>query len=227
MLLRPYPDWTGETVAVVASGHTAKATVKDVSGYPTVVINRSFELVPDADVLYAADAGFWNIYGRQIREFKGLKISPAHQARQIHPSLIDCEVAKTQGIPIHHMQDGPPGYVGHGGNSGFQAVNLVAQWGAKQILLVGFDYCGSHWHEDYDKRLRNPSVDSLRTWCKRLDNNYDWFEKRGIDVVNLSPRSALRNYRRENSTVFNKRSSALPVRGFPERSKTFRFRRRR
>lgn len=226
MLLRPYPDWTGETVVVVASGKTAQSTVKDVSGYPTVVINRSFQLVPDADVLYAADAGFWNVHGPAIRQFKGLKISPARQVRKIHPTVIDCEIAKDRGNPIHVMQSGPPGYIGHGGNSGFQAVNLVAQWGAKRILLVGFDYCGSHWHEDHDNRLRNPSADNLRTWCIRLDNNADWFAKRGIDVVNLSPRSALRNYRREKSIVFNKKPTTLPVRRISQRSKAFRFKRR-
>ncbi len=227
MLLRPYPDWTGQTVAIVAAGETAAATIKDVAGYPTVVINKSFELVPDADVLYAADCGFWNVYGPQIKEFKGLKICPSPQARRIHPSIIDCEIYKIDGRNIHEMQDGPIGVIGHGGNSGFQALNLTAQFGPSRILLVGFDMCGKHWHKDHDNRLRNPSVDNLRTWAMRLDAQAEFFKSRNIDVVNLSTKTALRNYRRENSIKFNKIATALQAGRVQQRSKTARFHRNR
>jgi hypothetical protein len=41
------------------------------------------------------------------------------------------------------------GVVGGGGNSGFQAVNLAAQFGASRIILIGFDMTdrgGKHWY---------------------------------------------------------------------------------
>ena len=39
--------------------------------------------------------------------------------------------------------------IGGGGNSGFQALNLALQWGARKIILVGFDLTdenGLHWY---------------------------------------------------------------------------------
>lgn len=90
-----------------------------------------------------------------------------------------------------------PGLVGSGGNSGFQATNIVAQFGANRILLVGFDMhtaSGVHWHGPHGKNLINPSDVNLTRWRRVLDRAAETLRRLGIDVVNASPESALNAY---------------------------------
>lgn len=89
------------------------------------------------------------------------------------------------------------GVLGAGGNSGFQAVNLAAQAGAKQILLVGFDYSlarGVHWHGRHVAGLNNPSAKNVAAWAADLDRAAPLLASLGVDVVNCSPHSSLRAY---------------------------------
>ena len=53
------------------------------------------------------------------------------------------------------------GTVGWGGNSGFQALNMVVNFGCKRIILVGFSLIGKaglHWHDPYQIRKNPTSV---------------------------------------------------------------------
>ena len=48
----------------------------------------------------------------------------------------------------------------HGGNSGAGAISLAAHWGAKRIILLGYDCKFAadgkrHWHGDHPKGLGN------------------------------------------------------------------------
>lgn len=205
-----FPDWENKTVVVIAAGSSAADVIDDIRHLPCIVVNRSFELKPDADILYAADSGFWTVY-KHARTFKGLKVCPMPQAKQIVPDILTVEIKRAKdGQSVHEMQKGPFGTIGHGGNSGFQAVNLAVQCGVSRILLAGFDYCGGHWHEDHSIRLRNPTENNLKLWAQRLDSQSEILKQRfNVDVVNLSERTALKNYRYEKSITFNQETSTL------------------
>jgi sugar phosphate isomerase/epimerase len=91
------------------------------------------------------------------------------------------------------------GEVGWGGNSGFQALNLAVQFGARKIVLVGFDLNldqGVHWHGPHPGRLNNPTRDSLARWARVLDAQAPLLERLGVEVVNASPASALTKFRK-------------------------------
>jgi hypothetical protein len=92
----------------------------------------------------------------------------------------------------------PLGYVGAGGNSGFQCLNLAAQFGAKRILLVGYDMrvdLGEHWHPRHYPPLSNPHPnDNLPRWRAAIDGAAEFFAQAGIEIVNCSPVSLLKAY---------------------------------
>lgn len=86
-----------------------------------------------------------------------------------------------------------------GGNSGYQAINLAYLWGAKRIILLGFD-CKpvngkDHWFGQHDKRLTNTQPYQL--WM----NNFPKLAKdlllQGVEVINCSPDSALTCFNKE------------------------------
>lgn len=86
------------------------------------------------------------------------------------------------------------GVVGDGGNSGFQAINLAAQFGAARIVLVGFDMRldrGVHWHGKHPPGLNNPHDIHLTRWRRAIDGAAPNLAALGIQVWNASPVSAL------------------------------------
>lgn len=95
----------------------------------------------------------------------------------------------------------PPGIIGAGGNSGFQALNLAVQWGAARILLVGYDMTlahGIHWHGRHGAGLHNPTDRSVARWRRAFDAAADTLAALGVQVVNTSPISALRRYPKQS-----------------------------
>jgi hypothetical protein len=191
-----WPNWAGRTVCVIASGPSAPATVARIERRPTsIAINRSYELAPWADALYAVDRNFWVGYPLAFR-FAGLKIAGPHACDKF-PILQRVNIAWSSDhsatlVPCR----GPIGTLGSGLNSGFQAVNLAAQLGAARIALVGFDFRPRHWHPDHDRPCRNPQPESVSEWARILDDAAPIYRAWGVDIVNCSPISTLTAYRR-------------------------------
>jgi hypothetical protein len=107
---------------------------------------------------------------------------------------------------VHHIIAEPqidkllfstPGVVGSGGNSGFQAFNLVAQFGVRRIILIGFDMrldTGVHFHGPHRQPLHNPHAATVMRWRQGFDAAAPVLKARGIEVFNASPDSTLQAY---------------------------------
>lgn len=190
------PDWTGETVALVASGPSTKLVNLNAIGrhVRVVAINSSYRLTPNADVLYACDAR-WYIRNRGAMGFRGLKVSQDKHAMEVFPEIKRIVAVKGSDA----LQFAQLGYVCWAGNSGMQALNMVAQWGVKRILLIGYDMTiehGLHWHGAHVGGLPNPQEAHINRWRRLMDYAYAQLVERGIEAINCSPLSALKNYPR-------------------------------
>lgn len=89
------------------------------------------------------------------------------------------------------------GEIGWGGNGGFHAINLVAQFGCKFIIGVGFDMSitkGYHWHGRHPAGLNNPKQAGVDKWRINLDAQRPLLDRMGISFVLGSPNSALTAY---------------------------------
>lgn len=157
------------------------------------MINDSWRLAPWADVLYATDFRWWDQnYGGP--EFGGLKIcqDPKITTRP-EWGVRKVEVTKRDDKLVVHRF----GLIGWGGNSGFGALNLVVQFGANPIVLVGYDMHlrgGVHWHGLHGRGLTNPHERNVDRWRRCVDECAPMLTGLGIRVFNASPVSALRNY---------------------------------
>ena len=190
-----WPDWKNQTVVIVASGPSAdQVPLSLAKGKARVIaINSSWKLAPWADALYACDFAWWNQHGG-VPEFQGLKVS------------IDGRAATTASWNVKHLLSNrgddrlvtnEPGRVGWGGNSGFHALNFVAQTHPKRILLVAYDMTirfGLHWHGKHEGKLNNPSINNLGRWKRAIDNAACDLLAMGIEVINCSQISELENY---------------------------------
>lgn len=192
-----WPDWKGQDVAIVASGPSAKkAGVSDLKGRVRVIaIKRSYELVPFADVVYGCDAPWWqSVQG--LKEFKGLKLSWDDRV----VGQFGIQKVKIPNVKSNSLLFEEVGSVGAGGNSGFQALNLAVQFGARRVLLIGFDMhgrSGEHWYGRNGWSMgNNPTEENYRRWRISFDGSAEDLLMRGIEVVNASPFSELKNFKR-------------------------------
>lgn len=191
-----FPDWSNQACAIVASGQSATQDDLDrLKGRCRIaVVNNSFRLAPWADMLYAADGGWWGA-NPDARLFAGLKVTANRDvAKRFGLHLV--RVRDETDSQAHAFSLDEQGLIGHGGNGGFQVFNLVVQFGARRILLVGFDMGGEHWHDKHEEPLKNPRPQTLAKWRERLDAQAARLAGLGVDVVNVSPMSALTAYRK-------------------------------
>mgnify|MGYP006935472640 CR=1 FL=1 len=189
-----WPDWRGRAVAIIASGpSTGKEDAALLKGrLPVLAIKKNVEIAPFADVVYGCDFPWWRSV-RGLPDFGGLKLSYA-------PKACDQFGCRQVFIPEHgksdHLRFEAIGTVGGGGCSGFQALNLAAQFGAAKVLLLGFDCqdrSGVHWYGRNNWHgSGNPSGSNFQRWRRAFGNAAEQLSERGVGVINASPLTDLK-----------------------------------
>jgi hypothetical protein len=188
----PGHEGRGLIWAIVASGPSAKRVDLDLlRGRASVIaIKQSYDLIPWADVVYGCDAAWWRAR-RGLPEFKGRKIVWAGSGFEGFPEIERVKITRS-GREFGNEMTLEPGTIGGGGNSGFQAINLAIQFGARKIILIGFDMTGAHWYgRNRWPGACNPDEDRFAKWRRTLDATAPKIAALGVDVVNASPESAL------------------------------------
>lgn len=192
-----WPDWNGETAIVVATGPSAaKMFLGDALGFARVIaVKSSWELLPSADVVYGCERSWW-FANNGLPQFKGMKVSPSPAVCRTYRDVVRVRLRPRCWILMGERGVLGCGLKSGGGHSGFQAINLAVQFGAKRIVLVGFDMTlanGIHWHKE---RAGSVKADASRValWREEMDACAPLFDQLGVQVINATPDSALKNY---------------------------------
>lgn len=162
-------------------------------GWHVIVVNNTWQMIPSAEALYASDGPWWDMHLSQVRrEYRGeCWTRSRYHAHRDHLHFVQCE--DRPGLTSK------PGFVFSGSNSGYQAVNLAYLFGAREILLVGYDmqrtYGMSHWHGDHPSGLSQQLP--VDTWVTKFETLAKDANERGVRVVNCSIETALTCFPRE------------------------------
>lgn len=192
------PGW--EVVVVCASGPSfdeAQAAevveARERRCARVIVVNDNWQRVPNADLLYAHDGRWYRVHIDALRAGFGGELwtqdTPAARkygltaiAQKLKPGL-----TKTS-----HTIHG-------GGNSGYGAINLAYLFGARRIVLVGFDMQRTggraHWFGDHahpDLKRGSPFAE----WIGRFGDLARDLAAERVDCVNASRETALNCFRR-------------------------------
>jgi len=167
----------------------ARAIAVNNQGIPTLCDGRlEPAFAPWADVLYAADYEWWKAYSKYALQFAGLKVSIRRTFFK------EVKVIKQS---TERVFDPRPDHLATGGNSGYQAVHLAAHFGARRIVLLGFDMRmvgkRKHWFGDHIRPLH--SGGNYGVWIRNFTSLAAVLKARGVDVVNCTPGSALTCFR--------------------------------
>lgn len=172
--------WPGETVVCLGTGPSL--TRDDVESCRcrarVIAVNDAYRLAPWADCLYAADAKWWR-WHKGVSDFAGLKYS----IEPHRPEKAGTVVLKNLGDVGLSLD---PSGLCTGKNSGYQAINLAVHFGARRILLLGYDFRGAHFFGAH------PDGSLLNTSCLPLfDTLVKPLAAIGVSVTNCTPRSGV------------------------------------
>jgi hypothetical protein len=172
-------DWSAHTAVVLASGPSLTAADCDLvraSGARTIAVNATFRMAPWADVVYMGDLMAIRTYDREVR-------AACAGQRWTCDSVAKQQYGWNQAVGLSR-----------GGNSGHQAIHLAAKFGAKRIVLLGFDMQAGpdgkrHWHAEHPKPCVQRSI--FPEWVLKMGVLAGELKASGVDVVNCSRVSAL------------------------------------
>lgn len=199
-------EWDGDTVAVLAGGPSLCPEIADqVKGKVRVVAisnvgiptkdSESGEMLPAiapwAEALVSSDAKWWNQYKGHWQNFPGRKITVRDAVA--YSEIFSLELSHR--IPF----DPRPTHVVTGGNSGYVGVHVSVQFGARQVLLCGFDMREARHEATGRKRKHyfgnhagscNTSM-KFDKWIANFRRLAPKMREMGIEIINCTPKSAL------------------------------------
>jgi len=197
--------WAEQTCVILAGGPSLRS--QDLSllsnhhPWPKIIaINDSWKLRPYANVLYFCDAAWWR---RQIAEnafstdgvrfhdliYKGYWVHGGEGFTD-HPQVRQLPFTGQVGLETN------PGGLRSGSNSGYQAINLAYLFGAKRIILLGYDMqCiggRTHWHDRSGEPPASYFGNVLQhEFLPLFSHLVAPLKEAGVEVINSTPGSAL------------------------------------
>ncbi len=185
--------WPGSTVVCLGGGPSLTAEDVDYCrGKARVIaVNDAYRLAPWADALYGCDVQWWK-WHHGVREFSGEKWSLEQPNwGNWHDRWSDIQLLKNAG---DHGLSLDPTEIATGSNSGYQAVNLAVLYGARRVVLLGYDMqtkgTQSHWFGHHPQRagVVAPFAQFLESFKSLVKPLADL----GVEIVNCTPGSRLR-----------------------------------
>lgn len=197
--MTPIPRiFEGQAVAIVAGGPSLKGfDWERLRGVPAIAINRAYEVMPFAPVLWWSDSRFWRNHRdgleRHAAIWKATCFTNYHEQDAIPSWVTQYRMTETAGF------DPDSRYLRSGNNSSYAAIHLAAHLGAKRIVLFGVDMqhgpAGeTHFHDGHGIPH---NAETLTTFMLPFfDTLAAPLAERGIEVINASEQSALKTWPR-------------------------------
>lgn len=188
-------DW-GRVVVVASGPSFTESNIEAIVcaqryGFKVLAVNDNWKRLPGADVLFAGDLPWWREYAPAVRAsgFLGELWTQSRPAAEAY-RLRYVQAVNAKGLCR------AAGRLHSGGSSGYMAINLAWHFGAREMILVGFDCTNTggamHWFGDHPDTL--PRMGPYRTWQEYFPLLAKDLEADGVDVV-IAGSSALSCWR--------------------------------
>jgi hypothetical protein len=190
-MMKEWQQWSGQTVICIASGPSLNADdcefIRSFNARK-ISVNNAYKVAPWADVHYSSDHDWWEEHYDDMRALCLGQFWTGYPDGVPHSDVHCCPYDKRgRGLSMK------PGVINWGGNSGYCAIGLAVQFGAKKIVLTGYDqqdktgqghYDGNH--PDNIRKLFN-----FPMWRERFGEMAKDAEKHGIQIINASRETSL------------------------------------
>lgn len=178
-------DWPDSRVFVICGGESVRGQrelIPQLQGR-FIAVKHAVLLKPDADVLFFAGERPKEISAVCLPKFTGAYIVVRGRGHECFPPE-----AKRVGRTISHEHWATDPTEVAGFDAGTSAINLAMHFGAKEIVLLGYDMLGGRWFNGEIAHYlpQPPETDFLRHLSPLLDLAKD-AEDKGIAIWNTSP----------------------------------------
>ena len=187
-------EFNNECYIVGGGPSLTKFDWKKLDGKFVIAVNRSYEVLPDAQIVYFTDDDYWHRHTKGMLKHTGKKYRGRLARRAVikHPAVLELQ-----------LQPQPSGWsdqfgeLYHGSNSGYACIQVAAQLGFTTIYLLGFDMkhqgkynrgaknCKgtTHWHNGH-KRI-DPAT-AYPMMLRHYKNMVAPIKKRNLTVININ-----------------------------------------
>ena len=183
-------EWEGDTCVCIGGGESLTDEQVNYAmirhHWRTIGVNNAYQKAPWLDVLYAADHQWWSWHWEKVKGLPCRKVTVDKRAKQDWPDLLYLGPTDSESHGLDGF-DPDPSRLRTGKNGGYQAIHLAAHFGAKRIILLGYDQKGGHWHEPHPGGQSDIFGMCARYWPTLAEA----MKERNIDVINCTPNSAL------------------------------------
>lgn len=192
------PIFKDETVICLASGPSLTQEICEmIRGRKSIVVNSSCHLAPWADVLYFTDSSWYEQRRELVANWPGIVVSMSKTAKRELPDKV--KRVQGEGDPSVRPVRFPPlgsSVIRQGRTSGHTAVSLAIAFGAKRVVLLGYDMrvvAGrEHHHSEYTgerdlDQYAKDFVPAFNGWNAAARES-------GVEVVNCTPGSAVTEF---------------------------------
>jgi hypothetical protein len=196
------PDW--RRVIIVASGpsftedQVPAIETAQRHGFKVLAVNDNYRRCPFADLLFAADPSWWNYHAARVRAagFLGELWTQSRPAAEKH-RLRYVRAQSGRGLCKS------PATINGGGSSGYMAIGLAWLFGARDIVLVGFDCKNTggalHWFGPHPAPLAN--MGPYPTWLACFPELAKDLDDDGVSVV-ITGETALQCWRKADLKTY-------------------------
>lgn len=184
--------WPDSSVVVIGGGPSVKNTdLSLLHPYRVIAVNNSYQL-GNWDVLFFGDERWYYWHKQGIWDFPGMVVTCNPHNQKFKGVLYVKRDESKFGISEDNSK------LRWNLNSGAAAINLAVLFGAKRIILVGFDMkhgkCGnSHWHGWHTQiQSRNP-LDN-KPYARHMESFpkiKEDADRLGIEIINTCMDSAI------------------------------------
>lgn len=189
------PIFKGEDVFIVAGGPSlTNFDFNRLRGKNVIAINKAIFYVPIdkyKTISYFSDYRFMEWYKQDLIKIDCKKYTIG--LRIPKEIAITLKNSGKTGLDLRN------GYVKHGGNSGYAAINLALHLGVNRIILLGYDMQKvgneTHFHGGYsDKNDRIKANNELyKKFAEPFASITETLREQHIEIYNTSMQSALNN----------------------------------
>lgn len=155
-----------------------------------IAVNNAFKLGP-WDVLFYGDCGWYRRYHKELRSWAGLKVTTCLQHEN------------QPGIFVMNRRNSPRGICTNRSrlawnlSSGTCAINLAYHFGARRIILLGFDMRKidgrANWHEEHHVN-KNPNHNPYKRFLDPMNEVARDLKKLNVECINATPGSAMTQF---------------------------------
>lgn len=187
------PLFDGETIACLATGPSL--TAADVAvcrgKVRTIAINDAHRLAQWADVLYSSDRRWWPYY-KAVPGFSGLRYGIGSGLNKRNPFRDYPEITVLKNTGYDGLETDPGG-LRNGRNSGYAAINLAVHFGARRVLLLGYDMSaarGAHFFGNHPPALMQNAA-LYPNFRRTFETLVEPLHTLGVEVINCTEQSSL------------------------------------